>query len=113
MPWWKPKSWESAFKTLQREIYEETSLKLNLNSKDIPTLFWYYHIQEDWEEYLQLRYFIEIEDIDEESLRPNEKWDIDSINYVKLVDIDEISKVIPWLSESKELDWFMNHLNNV
>lgn len=111
MPWWKPKPWENEFETLQREIYEETSLKLDLNPT--PTLFWYYVIHEDWEEYLQLRYFIEIEDIDEENLRPNEKWDIDPINYVKLVDIDEISKIIPRLSNSEELDWFMNHLNNV
>ena len=109
MPWWKPKSWEDAFKTLQREIYEETSLKIDLNS--LPTLFWYYHIQEDWEEYLQLRYFIEIEDIDEKILSHNEKWDIDCINYVKLVDIDEINKIIPRLSKSKELDWFIKILN--
>ena len=111
MPWWKPKSWESAFKTLQREIYEETSLKFDLNSNNIPTLFWYYHIQEDWEEYLQLRYFIELEDIDVENLRPNEKWDIDPINYVKLVYIDEISKIIPRLSDSEELDCIMKILN--
>lgn len=109
MPWWKPRSWEDAFKTLQREIYEETSLKLNLNS--LPTLFWYYHIQEDWEEYLQLRYFIKLENIGEENLRPNEKWDIDPINYVKLVDIDYISKIIPRLSDSEELDWFIKILN--
>lgn len=111
MPWWKPKPWENEFETLQREIYEETSLKLDSNS--IPTIFWYYHIQENWEEYLQLRYFIEIEDIDEKNLRPNEKWDIDPINYVKLIDIDEISKIIPRLLGSEELNWFMNYLNNL
>ena len=100
MPWWKPETWEDIFGTLQREIYEETSLKLDLNPKDTPTLFWYYHIQEDCEEYLQLRYFIEIDNINEENLNPNEKSNADSINYVKLVDIDEISKVIPRLSDS-------------
>lgn len=109
MPWWKPKSWENAFETLQREIHEETSLKFDSNS--IPILFWYYHIQENWEEYLQLRYFIKIEDIDEKGLRPNENWDIDSINYVKLVNIDEISKIIPRLYDSEELDWFTKILN--
>lgn len=111
MPWWKPENWENIFETLQREIYEETSLKLNLNSKDIPILFWYYQIQENWEKYLQLRYFIEIENIDEKLLKPNEKWDIDCIKYLKLVDINEISKIIPRLSNSEELDWFMKNLN--
>ena len=111
MPWWKPEAWENIFETLQREIYEETSLKLDLNAKDAPTLFWYYHIQEEWQKYLQLRYFIKIEDINEEILRYNEKWDIDSINYVKLVDIDEINKVIPRLSDSWELNWFIKIFN--
>lgn len=111
MPWWKPKSWENAFETLQREIHEETSLKLDLYPKDTPALFWYYQIKEDWEEYLQLRYFIEIENIEEENLSPNEKSNTDSINYVKLVGINEISKVIPRLSDSWELDWFMKILN--
>ena len=111
MPWWKPEVWETNLETLQREIFEETSLKLDLNSKDIPNLFWYYQIQENSEKYLQLRYLIEIEDIDEKNLRPNEKWDIDCINYIKLVDIDEICKAIPWLSDSEELDWFMDNFN--
>ena len=29
MPWWKPEKWETHFKTLQREIYEETSIKIS------------------------------------------------------------------------------------
>lgn len=111
MPWWKPEVWESFFETLQREIYEETSLKLDINSKDIPILFWYYHIKKDWEEYLQLRYCIKIEDVDEENLKPNEKSNIDSINHVKLVGIDGISKAIPRLSDSWELNWFIKTLN--
>ena len=111
MPWWKPEVWETNLETLQREIFEETSLKLDLNSKNIPILFWYYQIQENWEKYLQLRYFTKIEDIDEKILKPNEKWDIDCIKHVKLVDIDEINKIIPRLSNSEELDWFMKNLN--
>ncbi len=111
MPWWKPEAWEKFFETLQREIYEETSLKLGINSENIPTLFWYYHIKENWEEYLQLRYFINIFNIDEKNLRPNEKSNIDSINHVKLVNIDRISKIIPRLSDSWELNWFMKVLN--
>lgn len=110
MPWWKPENWENTFKTLQREIFEETSLKFDLNSKDIPILFWYYQIRENSEKYLQLRYFIEIENIDEENLKPNEKLDIDCIKCVKLVDIDKINKIIPRLSSSEELDWFMEYL---
>ena len=108
MPWWKPKSWESTFGALQREIHEETSLKLDL--KSIPTLFWYYVIQEDWEEYLQLRYFIEIEDIDEENLKPNEKWDIDCIKYVKLVKASKIQFIMPWLYNSWESNSFTQKL---
>lgn len=111
MPWWKPETWESIFETLQREIYEETSLKLDLNSKYISPPFWYYQIQENWEKYLQLRYFIEIEDIDEEILNPSEKSSYDSIHYVKLVDIDKITEIIPRLSDSKELKWFMKMIN--
>lgn len=110
MPWWKPETWENIFETLQREIYEETSLKLDLNSKDIPILFWYYQIQENWEEYLQLRYFIEIEDIDEENLKPNEKWDIDCIKYVKLVKASKIQFIMPWLYNSWESNSFTQKL---
>ena len=111
IPWWKPENWENTFETLQREIFEETSLKLNFNSKDIPILFWYYQIQENLEKYLQLRYFIEIEDIDENILKPNEKLDIDCIKYVKLINIDEISMIIPRLSNSEELGWFIKNLD--
>ena len=111
MPWWKPENWENTFETLQREIFEETSLKLDFNPKYIPTIFWYYCIKEGWKEYLQLRYFIEIEDIDEEIWKPSEKSSYDSIHYVKLVDIDKITEIIPRLSDSRELNWFLKVLN--
>lgn len=104
MPWWKPEKWESFFETLQREIYEETSIKIGKNCN--PKLFGYYYIEENGVRYLQLRYHIEIEDIDEKDLKPNEKYSDDSINYVKLANIDEITKIIPRLFNSWEFNSF-------
>ena len=67
IPWWKPEKWESVFETLRREIYKETSININKNHN--PKLFGYYYIEENWVRYLQLRYHIDIEDIDIEKER--------------------------------------------
>ena len=107
MPGWKPKNWENFNETLNREIYEETSLKLEWKN---PILFWYYVVKEFDLEYLQLRYFVEISGIDENILVPCENWDADPILTVRLVNIDELSNFIPRLLDSWELKSFLEML---
>lgn len=104
IPWWKPEKWESVFETLQREIYEETSIKIGKNCN--PKLFGYYYIEENEAKYLQLRYFIEIDNINSEYLKPTEESSPDSIKFIKLVPINELPTIIPRLQNSWELNSF-------
>ena len=109
IPWWKPKTWESPLETLCREVWEETSINLRYVWKiEKSELFWYYYIEDGWVDYLQLRYFIKIDDLNEDSLKSNEIDKDDSINYVKLVSVKDIRKVMPYLRDSWELNYFLN-----
>lgn len=110
MPWWKPEKWETHFETLQREIYEETSINLTKNFNPIP--FGYYHIEENWTEYLQLRYFIKLDNINSEYLKPTENSSPDPIKFTKLVTIDEILTIIPRLQNSWEFNSFNKIIRN-
>ena len=109
MPWWKPERWETIFETLQREVYEETSI--NILGDCNFTLFWYYLVEEDWVEYLQLRYFMEIDNIDIGLLKPSEKNSPDSIKFVKLVTIKEIKSMLPWIDKSWEFTSILKLMN--
>lgn len=104
MPWWKPEKWELNFETLQREIHEEISINIQGNCN--PTLFWYYLVEENWIEYLQLRYFVEFDNIDINLLRPNEENSPESIKFVKLVTIEELLHIMPRLQNSWEFTSF-------
>lgn len=107
MPWGKPEEWETVFGTLHREIYEETSINICKNYN--PKLFGYYYIEENGTKYLQLRYFIEIDNINSEYLNPTEKSSPDSIKFIKLVTINEIPTVIPRLQNN----WEFNSFNKI
>lgn len=113
MPWWKPEKWETCFETLRREIKEETSVIMTDFSNSIigPILFWYYYIEENWEKYLQLRYFIELKNLDSQYLRPNESNAPDPIKFVQLVPIKEIDNKISWLHNSWEIKSFIKIIN--
>ena len=104
IPWWKPEKWESVFETLYREIYEETSINIGKNYN--PELFGYYYIEENGSKYLQLRYFIKIDNINSRYLKPTEESSPDSIKFTKLVTIDEIPTIIPRLQNSWEFNSF-------
>ena len=113
MPWWKPEKWETCFETLRREIKEETSIIItNFSDSIIGRIqFWYYYIEENWEKYLQLRYFIELENLDSQHLKPNEPNAPDPIKFIQLVSIKRIDNKIPWLHNSWEMKSFIKIIN--
>lgn len=110
MPWWKPKTWEGYLQTLYREILEETSINLDTFSHKVPVCFWFYLIEEKKERYLQLRYFIELENLSINDLHPNEKELEDTIQYLQLVNIFELHIRIPWMKHNNEFKDFLTML---
>ncbi len=111
MPWWKPEEWETFFETLHREINEETSININNYSIIGPIQFWYYYIEENWEKYLQLRYFIGLKNLNSQHLKPNEPNAPDPIKFVQLISIKEVDNRIPWLHNSWEIKAFIKMVN--
>ncbi|MDQ6985928.1 MAG: NUDIX hydrolase [Candidatus Dojkabacteria bacterium] len=96
-PGGKPDSGESKEQALEREVFEESGIKLNEYSNR-PTIFGYYLIEDDpnWpndKAYSQLRFILRIDkDHKEISLSNNEKVDeatpLEDVRWVKL---DELS----------------------
>lgn len=115
LPWGKPKAGERILQTLFREIYEETSLSLSEITHSIKycDLFGYYHIIENWEWYLQLRYCIILDDIILDEFHSNENFEEDSINYVKKTTLWELIHFIPWLKTNEELSFFNKTIGNL
>ena len=111
-PGGKPKENEIDTETLERELNEEISLRLN-QFQATPKMFGYYIVTESEDDgtlikkYLQLRYFVKLSSKSEGiGIAPNENKDEignDEVKYSKWFTIDEAKQLISWLSGSKEL----------
>lgn len=112
LPWWKPNISENALDTLLREVYEETWINID-NLLDSTKLFGYYRINENWEQYLQLRFILRLPYVvDSSALSPNEVlWEEDHIKFIKIVPIIHLSEYIPRLPKSDEFKSFTESVN--
>ncbi len=104
LPWWKPKANENIYNALEREVFEETWIKITNENK--PELFWYYHVIENKTAYLQVRFWLSLWTVsDQLVLSINEvKWESDQIKFIKTVPFSSLQNYIPWLSSSLEYD---------
>ncbi len=110
LPGGKPKQGETLQAALEREVYEESGIRLRKIGA-YPKLFGYYVVTNDPEynniDYIQLRYYIQINK-ELGKLAPGCDDDTEEVKYVKSVSTSELSKIIPWLSASGEYQELVN-----
>jgi 8-oxo-dGTP pyrophosphatase MutT (NUDIX family) len=112
-PGGKPESEESITETINREMFEETGIKMDEFAEQ-PTLFGYYLVEEDpnwpdYPKYLQLRYYLfTSKHSSEVSLSVNERVDDkDQMQEVKFVDLHKLPEFIPWTVEIPEYKYIL------
>jgi 8-oxo-dGTP pyrophosphatase MutT (NUDIX family) len=109
-PGGKPKGKESLFETIERELLEETGVRLK-DLKVKPEFFGYYFIQmEQNDKFLQLRYFcLSPRNSSEFELKPEENpTDPDQIIAAKFVELNRLSNHIPWTNGLEEYRIVLN-----
>jgi len=100
IPGGHPEVGETTEESLIREVWEESGVDIKgLNHK----LLGYYLIEEvkdlGTESYLQLRFLVDLKDMDLSTVKPSEDHEI---NYSKLVPVSEIPNFIRWAADSKD-----------
>jgi 8-oxo-dGTP pyrophosphatase MutT (NUDIX family) len=101
-----PITGESMMETCFREVMEETGVDLRSMSVT-PKMFGYYHVIENGEEYLQVRFTVKLKSNSGElKLETQEHEEEEIVHFVEAVTLEEATKRISWLKATEEYSDF-------
>lgn len=116
MPGGKPNVNEEIIETLERELFEETGIKLSDQEKNDIVFFGFYdYTKYDENEnmidsFKQVRSYIILDSSRLKNLQPNEPVDYEAVKVVKKINSAEIGEYIDWMPTTPEYLWLQNNI---